>query len=192
MSRLPLGGHVTAGQLRGLLDGSAGRWGRRRVRRAFDHVDARSESPRESWVRMACALGGLPAPVPQYDVVYHGTWLARGDLAWPEARVLVEYDGEHHVDGFGDRQGRRTPRWSRRCGLDGPPAVRRDLRSMDDVVRRIGQALGVVPLFARRALAVSAEIAGRCPPDADLSTVLWVAQRPSGPRRAWRTGHPYR
>ena len=36
--------------------------------------------------------------MPQYEVVEEGRWLARVDLAWPDARVVVEYDGEHHVE----------------------------------------------------------------------------------------------
>jgi hypothetical protein len=132
-------------QLTGLLAGSAGRWGRQRVRRALDLVDVRSESPPESWVRVACALGGLPAPVPQFDVVDDGTWLARVDLAWPEARVVVEYEGEHHFDGL--QIARDDVRLGRLVAA-GWTVVRlsaADLRSMDDVVRRIGEALGVVP-----------------------------------------------
>jgi hypothetical protein len=115
------------------------------VRRALDLVDVRSESPPESWVRVACALGGLPAPVPQFDVVDDGTWLARVDLAWPEARVVVEYEGEHHFDGL--QIARDDVRLGRLVAA-GWTVVRlsaADLRSMDDVVRRIGEALGVVP-----------------------------------------------
>ena len=138
-------GLVTTAGLRELLDRSVGRWGRQRARRAFDHVDARSESPPESWVRVTCALGGLPAPVPQFDVVDDGTWLARVDLAWPEAEVVVEYEGEHHVDGL------RIVRDDARLGrlvAAGWTIVRlsaADLRSMDEVVRRIRDALGVAP-----------------------------------------------
>ena len=138
-------GRVTTAQLRGLLDRSAGRWGRQRVQRAFDHVDGRSESPPESWVRVACALAGLPAPVPQYDVVHDGTWVGRVDLAWPECRVIVEYEGEHHFDGL--QIVRDDARLSRLTAA-GWTVIRlaaADLRVMDDVVRRIAEALGVVP-----------------------------------------------
>lgn len=139
---------VTAPELSGVLGRGAGRGGRQRVRRAFDLVDARSESPPESWVRVACALGGLPAPVPQFDVIHDGTWLARVDLAWPEAGVIVEYEGEHHFEGL---QIARDDGRLQRLVAAGWTVIRlsaADLRSMDDVVRRIGAALGVVPRSA--------------------------------------------
>jgi hypothetical protein len=138
-------GLVTTPGLRGLADHAPGRWGVRRVRRAVDHVDGRSESPPESWVRVACVLGGLPAPVPQYEIVHGGAWLARVDLAWPEQRVVVEYEGEHHFDGL---QIARDDARLARLTAAGWTVIRlsaADLRSMDDVVRRIGEAVGVTP-----------------------------------------------
>jgi hypothetical protein len=134
---------VHLGDLLGLLREGAGRWGSRRVRRAFELVDGRSESPPESWVRVACQLAGLPAPVPQYEVVEDGVRLARVDLAWPEARLIVEYDGEYHFDGL---QIVRDDARLRRLVAAGWRVIRlaaHDLRSMDDVVRRISEALSV-------------------------------------------------
>lgn len=44
-------------------------------------------------MRVLLVLGGLE-PVPQYDVRGGaGTWIARVDLALPDARLAVEYDG---------------------------------------------------------------------------------------------------
>jgi very-short-patch-repair endonuclease len=39
----------------------------------------------------------LPRPVCNLDVVEFGGWLARVDIAWPEWRVAVEYDGAVHL-----------------------------------------------------------------------------------------------
>jgi hypothetical protein len=136
-------GTVQAGDLGRLLRNGAGRWGSRRVRRAFELVDGRSESPPESWVRVACALAGLPAPVPQYEVVDGGTWLARVDLAWPEARLIVEYEGAYHFDGL---QLVRDDARIERLIAAGWRVIRlaaHDLRDMDDVVRRIAVELGI-------------------------------------------------
>jgi hypothetical protein len=130
-------GLLDVAQLQQLLRDGAGRWGARRVRKAFELVDARSESPPESWVRVACALGGLPAPVPQFDVVDDGRWLGRVDLAWPEARLIVEYDGEYHFDGL--QIARDDARLSRLVAA-GWRVIRlsaADLRDMDGIVRRI-------------------------------------------------------
>jgi hypothetical protein len=73
--------------------------GCRRVASTLDLVDAGAESPRESVLRVTLALAGLPPPVTQLSVYNdEGMFVARPDLAWPEARVAVEYDGAHHDD----------------------------------------------------------------------------------------------
>jgi very-short-patch-repair endonuclease len=51
----------------------------------------------ESVLRWLVHEAGLPAPVVQYDMRdASGRFLGRGDLAWPEHRVLVEFDGDVH------------------------------------------------------------------------------------------------
>jgi hypothetical protein len=137
------GGQLDARDLLRLVREGVGRWGARRVRRAFELVDGRSESPPESWVRVACVRGGLPMPVPQYDVVEQGAWLGRVDLAWPEARLIVEYEGEYHFDGLQiDKDDERY----RRLIAAGWRVIRlaaHDLRDLDGVVRRIAAELGI-------------------------------------------------
>ena len=77
------------------------RWGRgrrgiRTARAALPILDAGSESPAESWVRAALVKGGVPRPVCNFTVIVNGREF-RLDLAWPEQKVAVEYDGaEHH------------------------------------------------------------------------------------------------
>jgi hypothetical protein len=127
--------------LRGLAQQGAGRWGSRKVAAATELVDPRSESPPESWVRVACALAGLPAPVPQFDVVDAGVWLGRVDLAWPEQKLIVEYEGAYHFDGV---QIARDDVRIARLVAAGWTVIRltaHDLRDMDGVVRRIADAL---------------------------------------------------
>ncbi len=136
-------GCLSTAELSDLARRGGRRWGSRRVRRAVDLVDARSESPPESWVRVACALAGLPAPVPQYDVVHDGVWLARADLAWPEAKLLVEYEGEYHFDGV---QLIRDDARIQRLIAAGWRVIRlaaQDLRDMEGVVARIRTALAL-------------------------------------------------
>nr|WP_246324508.1 DUF559 domain-containing protein [Petropleomorpha daqingensis] len=55
-------------------------------------------SPPESRVRVACHLGGLPHPIPQFEVHEFGVFLGQVDLAWPEAKLIVEYEGAYHFD----------------------------------------------------------------------------------------------
>ncbi|WP_409332720.1 endonuclease domain-containing protein [Trujillonella humicola] len=131
--------------LTALLRARKGRRWSRRVRTAFELVDRRSGSPPESWVRVALALAGVPAPVVQYDVVDGGGWLATVDLAWPEARLIVEYEGEYHFDDL-----QITKDDGRLAGVvaAGWRVIRlaaHDLRSMDEVIARIRAALAVVP-----------------------------------------------
>nr|WP_239522008.1 DUF559 domain-containing protein [Geodermatophilus sabuli] len=124
-----------------LHETSRGRWRASRVGTALPLVDGRSESPPESWVRVACVRAGLPAPVPQFVVVAGGEFLGRVDLAWPEARLVVEYEGPHHFDGLQIRQDDR--RYARLVAA-GWRVIRlsaADLRDMDAVVSRIAQAL---------------------------------------------------
>lgn len=78
-----------------------------RARQAYLLADGRAESPPESRLRVRLVLAGIPAPVPQYDVMNNGRWLARVDLAWPERRVAVEYDGHWHADPAQLRKDRR-------------------------------------------------------------------------------------
>lgn len=76
-------------------DGVRG-WGR--AQRAFGLADGRAQSPPESEVRVRLILHGLPPPVPQHPVRVRSGRLLHPDLAWPEYRVAVEYDGAYHSD----------------------------------------------------------------------------------------------
>ncbi len=62
-------------------------------------VEPRSESPMETRLRLVIVNGGLPRPVAQYEVRdASGTFIGRVDLAYPEWKVAIEYDGDHHRD----------------------------------------------------------------------------------------------
>ncbi len=73
--------------------------GVRRLRLAIDLANARSESPQESRTRVALICGGLPAPECNIEIRdRHGRWIARGDLVYEAYKVLVEYDGDVHLE----------------------------------------------------------------------------------------------
>jgi very-short-patch-repair endonuclease len=58
-------------------------------------ADPRAESPMETRLRLLLGDHGLPAPDVQYELMdRHGFVLARFDLAYPRARLAIEYDGE--------------------------------------------------------------------------------------------------
>jgi hypothetical protein len=124
-----------------------GSWGSRRVAQVVPLVDGRSQSPPESWVRVACVRAGLPVPVPQFEVTAAGRWLGQVDLAWPEHRLIVEYEGPHHFD---ELQIRKDDHRYGRFVAAGWRVIRLsaiDLRDMAAVVARIAAALGV-PMLA--------------------------------------------
>jgi len=80
------------------LTRSRGRRGVRRARQARDLLDPRAESPPESVLRITLIGAGLPAPTPQVVVrSATGAFLARGDLVYEDERIIIEYDGEHHL-----------------------------------------------------------------------------------------------
>jgi len=85
-------------QLDAMLRWARGRRGVVAARTARPLLDPRSESAPESLVRCHMVLAGLPRPVCNLDIVEDGEWLARADLAWPDQRVIVEYDGNVHLD----------------------------------------------------------------------------------------------
>jgi hypothetical protein len=136
-------GYLGAADLRGIEAGAPGRWRGSRVATVVPLVDGRSQSPPESWVRVACARAGLPAPVPQFVVVEAGEFLGRVDLAWPEARLIVEYEGAHHFEGV---QISKDDERYRRLIAAGWRVIRvsaENLRDLEAVVARIREALAV-------------------------------------------------
>jgi len=88
---------LTRGELADALARYPGRNGLRRARAALPLLRTRSESPRESVLRVIIVLAGLPEPECNYNVFdEQGRFLARGDLAYPEYKLLLEYQGDHH------------------------------------------------------------------------------------------------
>ncbi|WP_133163707.1 DUF559 domain-containing protein [Cryobacterium zongtaii] len=88
---------VTRGELSAAIEGFSGRRGLKRARAALPLLRTRSESPRESMLRVIIVLAGLPEPECNYNVFdEQARFLARGDLVYPEYKLLLEYQGDHH------------------------------------------------------------------------------------------------
>lgn len=72
--------------------------GRRRLPRVVDLADPRAGSPMETRLRLLLVLRGLPRPEVQWVVQderrRRAVWL---DLAYPERRIGIEYEGAEHV-----------------------------------------------------------------------------------------------
>ena len=80
-------------------------------------ADPRSESAGESWTRLEMLDRGLPEPELQYWVKVDGVPTYRIDLAYPHARVAIEYDGaEHHSSADDRRRDARRRAHLRRLG----------------------------------------------------------------------------
>lgn len=84
---------LTRAALCGELSRFAGRRGVVQLRELAPLVDPRFESPREAWTFLALHDAGLPRPEPQFWIAIDGVPTYRLDLAYPLARVCVEYDG---------------------------------------------------------------------------------------------------
>lgn len=65
------------------------------ARRALELADSRAESRPESRTRVHLVLDGL-SPEVQFRVHHAGQWVATVDLAFPNRRLAVEYDGVWH------------------------------------------------------------------------------------------------
>jgi hypothetical protein len=89
----------TAAELEAVVREQHGRRGIVRVREMVAHADGRSESPMESEARLVFIDHDLPLPELQYEIVDSCGQLWRVDFAWPEAKVVAEYDSmEWHAN----------------------------------------------------------------------------------------------
>jgi hypothetical protein len=80
-------------------------------------VDGRAESSGESWTRLEIVDSGLCVPQPQWWVNVDGVPTYRLDLAYPRARIAIEYDGEEHHSRPEDRaRDERRRAWLRAHG----------------------------------------------------------------------------
>ena len=75
-------------------------WGRfpgcGRIRDGLPLARPGVESPKETETRLLLGRFGLPEPAVQHVVRAGGRFLARVDLAYPECRIAIEYEGDGH------------------------------------------------------------------------------------------------
>lgn len=70
-----------------------------RAREAAELVRAGVESPNESRLRLLMVSAKLPEPVVNFPIINgRGFEMRRIDLAYPEFKLAIEYDGRHHID----------------------------------------------------------------------------------------------
>lgn len=97
VDRMLAAGRVSRAALRAHEQERQGERGWRRFGRVVRLANGRAESPPESRLRVRLVLAGLPVPHAQFSVYADDGFIARVDLAWPELKIAVEYDGLHHV-----------------------------------------------------------------------------------------------
>ena len=94
-----LAGGCNRDELRRQLERRPSGRGAARARDVLPLGDRRAESVMESWTRWLIHQARLPVPDLQVDVhSAGGVFLGRADFAWPDRKVLVEFDGEVHRD----------------------------------------------------------------------------------------------
>jgi len=96
----------TKAQLSAYVDARPGWRQVKQLRELLNLAEPLSESPMESRLRLLLHDAGLPKPTPQFKVVTpttsstgstgSGKFIARVDLAYPQWRIAIEYEGDHH------------------------------------------------------------------------------------------------
>jgi hypothetical protein len=132
-------GACTAAEPGAAISEQKGRRGIVNVRELMKHADGRSESPMESEARLVFIDGGLPMPELQYEIVDRCGDLWRVDFAWPEAKVVAEYESmEWHASPEALRHDRMKTSRLQECGFTVIPIVVDDVRNERfELVRRI-------------------------------------------------------
>lgn len=113
-----------------------GRRGMPRLKAAIGLLNNRSESPKESELRVIMTLAGLLGYEVNFEIVVDG-YRYRGDLAFPREKVLLEYLGDHHR---APEQWRRDVTRATRLRADGWfifELTDADLENPAELVRRI-------------------------------------------------------
>lgn len=114
-------------------------------------VDGRAESAGESWTRLEIIDQGLAVPQPQFWINIDGVPTYRLDLAYPHARVAVEYDGREHHSSPDDRvRDARRRAWLRAHGWR-VIVVTKDSWTEDAIASWIGELRELLASPTRRA-----------------------------------------
>ncbi len=115
--------------------------GARLLRRARDLVNPDSNSRQESILRVHVHLAELPPPEVNFDVIYQGEWIGCGDLVWPQFRLYVEYDGDHHDDRRQRHQDAQTRNRLGQLGWTVRVVTKEMMRHVHNVIDMLGEDL---------------------------------------------------
>ncbi|SDP21430.1 hypothetical protein SAMN04487914_105161 [Arthrobacter sp. ok909] len=90
--------YATPAQLAEMLDRHKGTPGIRKARLALEQARIGADSAPETRLRLALCRAGLPEPELNVDTVLRSGVVRQPDLAYPEHRVAVEYEGAGHSE----------------------------------------------------------------------------------------------
>jgi len=123
-----------------------GQWyrfpGSRTIRTALPRARELVESPKETETRLLLVDKGFPEPVVQHEVWADGEFLGRIDLAYPQWKIAIEYEGDgHRTD---KEQWRKDIQRQRHLESEGWIVIRltqTDLVASDSFVTRLRRAI---------------------------------------------------
>lgn len=91
--------HLKVADIELAAERHAGRKGIKQARATIALVDPGAESPRETWLRLLVIRAGYPRPRTQHPVYNeHGALIGEVDMAWPDKKIALEYEGRDHLD----------------------------------------------------------------------------------------------
>ncbi|MGO2931769.1 endonuclease domain-containing protein [Microbacterium sp.] len=112
------------------------------VRKAAPLARTRVESPKETATRLLIRDAGFPEPAVQHEVRDGGRFVARVDLAYPELRIAIEYEGDgHRTDKEQWRSDIRRQRDLEDCGWIVIRLTQSDLDDHEALVARLHHAI---------------------------------------------------
>lgn len=128
-------------RIRSAMISHTGARGMKTARSAYDLIRARTDSPKESEVRLIIVHAGLPEPQVNVEVTVNGEWVGTPDLAYPQLKIAIEYQGDHHrnEDAYNDDIIRRE--MFEAAGWTVIPITKAQLARPQHIVSRIRQAI---------------------------------------------------
>jgi hypothetical protein len=116
--------------------------GARRLAEVVALADPRAESPPETRLRVALVRAGVPTPEVQFPVLdEHGFVLARVDLAYPAAKLAIEYDGAGHFDAGRARRDRARDGELAGIGWQTLRLASDDLDALPQAIQRVARLI---------------------------------------------------
>ncbi|WP_345803124.1 hypothetical protein AAIB33_08605 [Microbacterium sp. AZCO] len=118
------------------------RRGVRTARQALELLDGGAESPKESELRVLLIRAGFGPFATNIELRdAHGVFVARVDLALPDLRIAIEYEGDHHRDREQWRQDIARRRRIEALGWIYLPVTQADLDDPGKVLRDLAAAI---------------------------------------------------